>query len=81
MYFGIKCFLLLTGLVFLSVPRDSVMEMLFEQDNEEKSIASLILDTLVKVCQHQAPLIPLIDEVLNCIPANSFSLCFQMPAQ
>uniref|UniRef100_A0A8C5ATZ8 Actin related protein 10 n=1 Tax=Gadus morhua TaxID=8049 RepID=A0A8C5ATZ8_GADMO len=28
--------------------RDSVMEMLFEQDNEEKSIASLILDTLVK---------------------------------
>uniref|UniRef100_A0A3Q3JVY4 Actin related protein 10 n=1 Tax=Monopterus albus TaxID=43700 RepID=A0A3Q3JVY4_MONAL len=28
--------------------RDSVMEMLFEQDNEEKSVASLILDTLVK---------------------------------
>ncbi|XP_060773774.1 actin-related protein 10 [Neoarius graeffei] len=28
--------------------RDSVAEMLFEQDNEEKSIASLVLDTLVK---------------------------------
>uniref|UniRef100_A0A8D3CF01 Actin related protein 10 n=1 Tax=Scophthalmus maximus TaxID=52904 RepID=A0A8D3CF01_SCOMX len=28
--------------------RDSVMEMLFEQDNEEKSVASLILDALVK---------------------------------
>lgn len=29
--------------------RDSVMEILFEQDNEEKSVATLILDTLVKV--------------------------------
>ncbi len=29
--------------------RDSVAEMLFEQDNEEKSIATLLLDTLVKV--------------------------------
>lgn len=29
--------------------RDSVMEILFEQDNEEKSVASLILDALVKV--------------------------------
>ncbi|XP_030627210.1 actin-related protein 10 [Chanos chanos] len=28
--------------------RDSVIEMLFEQDNEEKSIATLVLDTLVK---------------------------------
>uniref|UniRef100_A0A3B3Y297 Actin related protein 10 n=1 Tax=Poecilia mexicana TaxID=48701 RepID=A0A3B3Y297_9TELE len=28
--------------------RDSVMEVLFEQDNEEKSVATLILDTLVK---------------------------------
>ncbi|XP_063078404.1 actin-related protein 10 [Engraulis encrasicolus] len=28
--------------------RDSVMEMLFEQDNEEKSMATLILDCLVK---------------------------------
>ncbi|ROL50528.1 Actin-related protein 10 [Anabarilius grahami] len=28
--------------------RDSVAEMLFEQDNEEKSIATLLLDTLVK---------------------------------
>uniref|UniRef100_A0A7N5ZVV8 Actin related protein 10 n=1 Tax=Anabas testudineus TaxID=64144 RepID=A0A7N5ZVV8_ANATE len=28
--------------------RDSVMEILFEQDNEEKSVASLILDCLVK---------------------------------
>ncbi|XP_046877120.1 actin-related protein 10 [Hypomesus transpacificus] len=28
--------------------RDSVMEMLFEQDNEEKSVATLILDALVK---------------------------------
>uniref|UniRef100_A0A3Q1FD99 Actin related protein 10 n=1 Tax=Acanthochromis polyacanthus TaxID=80966 RepID=A0A3Q1FD99_9TELE len=28
--------------------RDSVMEILFEQDNEEKSVASLILDALVK---------------------------------
>lgn len=25
------------------------MEILFEQDNEEKSVATLILDTLVKV--------------------------------
>lgn len=25
------------------------MEMLFEQDNEEKSVASLVLDALVKV--------------------------------
>lgn len=29
--------------------RDSLMEILFEQDNEEKSVATLILDTLVKV--------------------------------
>lgn len=29
--------------------RDSVMEILFEQDNEEKSVATLILDTLIKV--------------------------------
>uniref|UniRef100_A0A3P8UR70 Actin related protein 10 n=1 Tax=Cynoglossus semilaevis TaxID=244447 RepID=A0A3P8UR70_CYNSE len=28
--------------------RDSVMEILFEQDNEEKSVASLMLDALVK---------------------------------
>ncbi|KAK2864086.1 hypothetical protein Q7C36_003240 [Tachysurus vachellii] len=28
--------------------RDSVAEILFEQDNEEKSVASLVLDTLVK---------------------------------
>uniref|UniRef100_A0AAY5EFX2 Actin related protein 10 n=1 Tax=Electrophorus electricus TaxID=8005 RepID=A0AAY5EFX2_ELEEL len=28
--------------------RDSVAEMLFEQDNEEKSIATLVLDTLIK---------------------------------
>ncbi|XP_062857453.1 actin-related protein 10 [Trichomycterus rosablanca] len=28
--------------------RDSVAEMLFEQDNEQKSIATLVLDTLVK---------------------------------
>ncbi|XP_051951628.1 actin-related protein 10 [Xyrauchen texanus] len=28
--------------------RDSIAEMLFEQDNEEKSIATLLLDTLVK---------------------------------
>lgn len=28
--------------------RDSLMEILFEQDNEEKSVATLILDTLVK---------------------------------
>lgn len=28
--------------------RDSVAEILFEQDNDEKSIASLVLDTLVK---------------------------------
>uniref|UniRef100_A0A3Q2QWI4 Actin related protein 10 n=1 Tax=Fundulus heteroclitus TaxID=8078 RepID=A0A3Q2QWI4_FUNHE len=28
--------------------RDSVMEILFEQDNEEKSVASMILDALVK---------------------------------
>lgn len=34
-------------------PRDSVAEMLFEQDNEEKSIASLVLDTLVKVKHKQ----------------------------
>ncbi|XP_066550566.1 actin-related protein 10 [Amia ocellicauda] len=28
--------------------RDSVIEMLFEQDNEEKSVATLVLDALVK---------------------------------
>ncbi|XP_036398244.1 actin-related protein 10-like [Megalops cyprinoides] len=28
--------------------RDSVMEVLFQQDNEEKSVASLVLDALVK---------------------------------
>lgn len=28
------------------------MEILFEQDNEEKSVASLILDALVKVSSH-----------------------------
>lgn len=41
MYFYIFC--------FYKSFRDSVMEMLFEQDNEEKSVASLILDALVKV--------------------------------
>ena len=35
--------------LFSSCLRDSVMEILFEQDNEEKSVASLILDALVKV--------------------------------
>lgn len=34
---------------YISFSRDSVMEILFEQDNEEKSVASLILDALVKV--------------------------------
>ncbi len=42
----ILCFLLKRALLFF---RDSVAEMLFEQDNEEKSIATLLLDTLVKV--------------------------------
>ncbi|KAI1895537.1 hypothetical protein AGOR_G00107270 [Albula goreensis] len=28
--------------------RDSVMEMLFEQDNEERSVATLVLDSLIK---------------------------------
>ena len=37
------------GLLFVCLSRDSVMEMLFEQDNEEKSVATLILDALVKV--------------------------------
>ncbi|KAG8449406.1 hypothetical protein GDO86_016161 [Hymenochirus boettgeri] len=32
--------------------RDSVAELLFEQDNEEKSVATLILDALVQVCSH-----------------------------
>lgn len=30
------------------------MEILFEQDNEEKSVASLILDALVKVGKSQS---------------------------
>lgn len=34
---------------YLSLFRDAVAEMLFEQDNEEKSIATLLLDALVKV--------------------------------
>lgn len=38
----------LSSLLFFPY-RDSVMEILFEQDNEEKSVATLILDTLVKV--------------------------------
>lgn len=29
--------------------RDSVVEILFEQDNEEKSVATLILDSLIQV--------------------------------
>lgn len=29
--------------------RDSVVEILFEQDNEEKSVATLILDSLLQV--------------------------------
>lgn len=29
--------------------RDSVVEILFEQDNEEKSVATLILDSLMQV--------------------------------
>lgn len=29
--------------------RDSVVEILFEQDNEETSVATLILDSLVQV--------------------------------
>lgn len=32
------------------------MEILFEQDNEEKSVASLILDALVKVQQRYSVL-------------------------
>lgn len=36
-------------IIIVFIYRDSVMEILFEQDNEEKSVATLILDTLVKV--------------------------------
>ena len=33
----------------LNLIRDSVVEILFEQDNEEKSVATLILDSLMQV--------------------------------
>lgn len=32
-----------------NLTRDSVVEILFEQDNEEKSVATLILDSLLQV--------------------------------
>lgn len=41
--------LLLINTYFLSFHRDSVVEILFEQDNEETSVATLILDSLVQV--------------------------------
>lgn len=41
------------------------MEILFEQDNEEKSVASLILDALVKV-QHHYSILELIFRILKC---------------
>lgn len=41
----------ITRFPLLFPQRDSVMEILFEQDNEEKSVASLILDALVKVAE------------------------------
>ncbi|XP_012519187.1 PREDICTED: actin-related protein 10 [Propithecus coquereli] len=34
---------------FLNLIRDSVVEILFEQDNEEKSVATLILDSLMQL--------------------------------
>lgn len=40
------------------------MEMLFEQDNEEKSVASLILDALVKV-QHHYSILEICTELRN----------------
>lgn len=41
------------------------MELLFEQDNEEKSVASLILDALVKV-QHRYSILDKIYTFLSC---------------
>uniref|UniRef100_A0A2K6G8G5 Actin related protein 10 n=1 Tax=Propithecus coquereli TaxID=379532 RepID=A0A2K6G8G5_PROCO len=38
---------------FLNLIRDSVVEILFEQDNEEKSVATLILDSLMQVFYQQ----------------------------
>lgn len=35
--------------MFFNLIRDSVVEILFEQDNEEKSVATLILDSLIQV--------------------------------
>lgn len=37
------------GALFFNLIRDSVVEILFEQDNEEKSVATLILDSLLQV--------------------------------
>lgn len=41
------------------------MEILFEQDNEEKSVASLILDALVKV-HHQYLILEIICKMIVC---------------
>ena len=48
MYYVILCDANKTLSVF-NLIRDSVVEILFEQDNEEKSVATLILDSLMQV--------------------------------
>lgn len=44
-----SAYLMPTKHSFFNLIRDSVVEILFEQDNEEKSVATLILDSLMQV--------------------------------
>lgn len=45
---SVSCVVLIKHSAF-NFTRDSVVEILFEQDNEEKSVATLILDSLMQV--------------------------------
>lgn len=48
-YFVSYCMMPTKHLSVFNLIRDSVVEILFEQDNEEKSVATLILDSLIQV--------------------------------
>lgn len=50
------------------------MEILFEQDNEEKSVASLILDALVKV-QHHYAISEIMSNILECYSEKTSTGC------
>lgn len=49
MVYSVSDYVMPTKHSLFNLIRDSVVEILFEQDNEEKSVATLILDSLIQV--------------------------------